>query len=119
MLLATVAAAGCGGDDKPAAEKPAASDPAPAAPANSDSVAISMKDIQFSPKQVKAKAGQTVTWTNDESVTHNVTATKGEDFKSKDFGQGGTYSYKLDKAGTIAYVCTIHPGMEGTITVTE
>jgi len=25
--------------------------------------------------------------------------------------------FKAEKAGTVAYVCTIHPGMEGTLTV--
>jgi plastocyanin len=78
-----------------------------------------MKNIQFVPKSVTAKVGQTVKWTNNDSVDHNVTATSGETFKSKTFGQGGTYSYKLDKAGTIKYVCTIHPGMDGTIVVTK
>jgi plastocyanin len=78
-----------------------------------------MKNIQFTPKSITAKVGQTVKWTNDDSVDHNVTATSGETFKSSTFGQGATYSHKLAKAGTIKYVCTIHPGMEGTIIVTK
>jgi len=78
-----------------------------------------MKNIQFAPKSVTAKVGQTVKWTNDDSVDHNVTATSGATFKSSTFGQGASYSQKLTKAGTIKYVCTIHPGMEGTIIVTK
>jgi len=78
-----------------------------------------MKNIQFAPKSVTAKVGQTVKWTNDDSVDHNVTATSGETFKSSNFGQGANYSHKLTKAGTVKYVCTIHPGMEGTIVVTK
>ena len=80
-------------------------------------LAVTMKNIQFLPKAVSAKVGQTVKWTNADSVDHNVTATKGEGFKSKAFGKGGTFSYKLDKPGKITYVCTLHPGMTGTITV--
>ena len=38
--------------------------------------------------------------------------------QGSDFGQGGTYTFKPTKAGTIAYVCTIHPGMTGTLNVT-
>src|SRR5215212_1724682 len=84
-----------------------------------DTVTIKMESIQFSPKSMTAKVGQTVKWENEDTVDHNVTADKGEDFKSKDFGQGGTYAYKLDEAGTIEYECTLHPGMVGTIKVTE
>ena len=32
---------------------------------------------------------------------------------------GDTFEYTPTKAGTIDYVCTIHPGQNGTITVTE
>ena len=48
---------------------------------------------------------------------HGVLAKTGATFKSSDFGQGATFSTKATKAGTITYVCTIHPGMTGTIVV--
>jgi plastocyanin len=78
-----------------------------------------MENISFSPKQATAKVGQTVTWTNADATDHNVKADSGASFTSKDFGKGGTYSTKLTKAGTIKYECTIHPGMEGTLSVTK
>ena len=80
---------------------------------------VAMQNIAFNPSTIHAKVGQTIKWTNDDSVDHNVTATSGETFKSSNFGQGSTYSTKLTKAGTIQYVCTIHPGMTGTIVVTK
>ena len=76
-----------------------------------------MQNIAFDPKAVTVKVGQKVTWTNDDSTDHNVTANSGADFKSKDFGSGGTFSFTPTKAGTINYVCTIHPGMTATLTV--
>jgi plastocyanin len=82
------------------------------------SVAIKMQNIAFAPNSTTVKVGQKVTWTNDDTTDHNVTATSGADFKSKDFGNGGTFSFTPDKAGTIKYVCTIHPGMNATLTVT-
>ena len=128
LALGGALVAGCGSSSSsssnsnsnstPAAAPPATSTPA-AAPAGGATIAVSMKNIQFVPKSVTAKVGQTVKWTNDDSVDHNVTATSGETFKSSTFGQGATYSHKLAKAGTIKYVCTIHPGMEGTIVVTK
>lgn len=82
-------------------------------------VKVKMQNIAFNPTSVTVKVGQTVTWVNDDSVTHNVTAQSGAAFKSKNFGQGGTYSFKATKPGTIKYVCTIHPGMDGTLIVTK
>ena len=49
----------------------------------------------------------------------DVTAQSGESFKSQNFGKGGTFSFTPTKAGTIKYVCTIHPGMDGTLTVVK
>jgi plastocyanin len=126
LALGGALVAGCGSSSSSSntssnstpAAAPATSTPA-AAPAAGGALAVSMKNIQFVPKSVTAKVGQTVKWTNDDSVDHNVTATSGETFKSNTFGQGATFSQKLTKAGTIKYVCTIHPGMEGTIVVTK
>ncbi|MEN3283482.1 MAG: hypothetical protein V7607_4622 [Solirubrobacteraceae bacterium] len=81
-------------------------------------VQIKMQNIQFSPKDTTVKVGDKVTWTNDDNTDHNVTADSGASFKSKDFGNGATFSFTADKAGTIKYECTIHPGMTGTLTVT-
>jgi plastocyanin len=90
---------------------------APAAP--SGAIAVTMKNIQFAPKQVTAKVGQTVTWTNDDSVAHNVTAVGGANFRSTNFGKGGSYRYRPTAPGKISYVCTLHPGMDATLTVTR
>ena len=127
LALGGALVAGCGGSSSSSsnsnsnstpAAAPATSTPA-AAPAAGGTVAVSMKNIQFAPKSVTAKVGQTIKWTNNDSVDHNVTAKSGATFKSSNFGQGGTYSFKPTKAGTITYVCTIHPGMDGTIIVTK
>jgi plastocyanin len=97
---------------------PATAPPAAPAPAG-QAIAVTMKNIQFAPKQVTAKVGQTVTWTNDDSVAHNVTAVGGASFKSANFGRGGTYKYRPTAPGKISYVCTLHPGMDATLTVTR
>jgi plastocyanin len=85
----------------------------------SGTVAISMKDIAFNPKTATAKIGEKVVWTNDDAVQHDVVAKSGATFKSKLFGQGATYAFTPTKAGTISYVCTIHPGMDGTLVVSK
>ncbi len=115
LCAGALLAAGCGSSSSSGSSGSSGA----SAPASGAAVAVKMSQIMFSPKTVSAKVGQTVTWTNEDSTAHNVTAQGGESFKSADFGQGKSYSYKVDKPGTIKYVCTIHPGMEGTITVTK
>jgi plastocyanin len=139
LLLAcfalAIVAAGCGGDDSDdggggdsgGAAAPAETEeqPAPSAEEPTDTGGggggggpqVSMKDIKFNPETLKIKAGQTVTWTNDDSVGHDVTA---DDFKSGDPGaidSGGTFEHTFKKAGTFDYVCSVHPGMEGKVEV--
>jgi plastocyanin len=82
-------------------------------------VTIAMKDIQFDPTSTTVKVGQKVTWTNEDSVDHNVTSQSGETINSGNFGQGHTFSFTPTKAGTINYVCTLHPGMEAKLVVTQ
>jgi plastocyanin len=120
FAVVALAAAGCGSSNN---SSTATSSTAPAAASTTagggGAVAIKMQNIAFDPKAVSVKVGQKVTWTNDDTVAHNVTATSGATFKSSDFNQGGTFSFTPTKAGTIKYVCTIHPGMDATLTVTK
>jgi plastocyanin len=109
-----LAAAGCGGGSDNGGGSTATSS---SSSASGGGVQIKMQNIQFSPKATTVKVGQKVTWTNDDSTDHNVTADSGADFKSKDFGNGATFEFTPDKAGTIKYECTIHPGMVATLTV--
>jgi plastocyanin len=115
--LVALAAAGCGGGNDNGGSTGSGSSSTPASSSSGGGVAIKMQNIQFAPKDVTVKVGQKVTWTNDDNTDHNVTAESGADFKSKDFGNGATFSFTPDKAGTIKYVCTIHPGMTATLTV--
>ena len=102
-----LAAAGCGGSSK----KSSSSTPA-AVPG-----AVVMKGLRFHPDNTTVQVGQKVTWTNDDNVDHNVTATHGAKFMSKAYSPGKSYSFTPRKAGTISYVCTLHPGMVGKLIV--
>lgn len=115
VLALTLGIAACGGDDDSGG---GGSTSTSAAASSGGGVTIKMQNIQFAPKDTTVKVGQKVTWTNDDSTDHNVTADSGADFKSKDFGKGSTFEFTADKAGTIKYECTLHPGMTGTLNVT-
>jgi plastocyanin len=78
---------------------------------------IEMKSLRFKPENVQVPVGQEIAWHNDESVPHDVKADSGASFSSKTFGKDGTFKWTPDKAGTVKYECTLHPGMEGEIDV--
>ena len=122
-----LAATGCGDDDdedsggsadQPAQttkEKPAAHGAAKGA------VEVGMQGIAFDPEHVTVKKGGTITWTNNESVAHDVTKEDGPgpDFSSGNgnMQEGDTFEQKFTAPGEINYVCTVHSNMTGTITV--
>jgi plastocyanin len=118
--------AGCGGSGgggygsaPKSSSTPASTSTAAPAPAQGATVQVTMMNTAFNPAQSTGKVGQTVKWTNQDGVPHNVTAVKGGSFKSKDLQPGQSYSYKLASAGTIQYVCTIHPNMTATLHVVK
>jgi plastocyanin len=124
LLLAVGAlAAGCGSSGGGSSSSSATSTPSDSGSSSGGSsggaVAVAMQNIAFSPTSVTVKVGQKITWTNKDTVAHNVTSRSGESVSSPTFGQGGTFSFTPTKAGTIDYTCTVHPGMNGKIVVTK
>jgi plastocyanin len=125
IVACGLVAAGCGSSnsDSSSSSNTKTQKAAPAAPTKKagKTAAVSMKNIQFSPKALTVAPGTTVKWTNDDSVNHDVTKTGGPGPKfasgSGNLAQGATYQQTLKTPGTIKYVCTVHPGMTGTITV--
>jgi plastocyanin len=117
----------CGGDDDDddggGGGGGAATTEEPAGGGGGGGANVSLKDIQFDPKDITVKAGETITFTNDESIPHDVHKQSGPggNFSSGPDGgmqQGDTFELKLDKPGKYDYVCHVHaPGMAGTITV--
>jgi plastocyanin len=82
--------------------------------------AVQIKNFAFSPATLTVKAGTTVTWTNQDTDAHTVTSTgSGGPLKSAALSTGQTYTYTFTTAGTYSYLCTIHPFMTATVTVTK
>ncbi|MEC3954064.1 cupredoxin family copper-binding protein [Nocardia sp. CDC153] len=89
---------------------------AAAAPAGPNAVTID--NFAFGPSSLTVKVGTTVTWTNHDEEPHTVVATDGT-FRSPTLGNNATYTFTFGKAGTFAYVCSIHPFMHATVVVTQ
>jgi len=82
--------------------------------------AVTIKNFAFAPAAITVKAGTTVTWTNQDTDAHTVTSRQGSGgpLASAALGTGQSYTYTFTKPGTYAYLCTIHPYMTATVTVT-
>jgi plastocyanin len=79
---------------------------------------IDVIDLAFSPRVATVSSGTTVTWENIGQIPHTVTA-KDESFDSGIMQTNGVFSWTFGEAGTYDYICTLHPGMEGSIVVTR
>jgi plastocyanin len=71
----------------------------------------------FSPNPLTVSAGATVTWVNNDSISHTATSNAGGTFDTGVIAPGGQVSKQFMSAGSFPYHCSIHPGMIATITV--
>ncbi len=77
---------------------------------------VFIQGMAFDRATLTVSVNTTVTWTNKDDVTHNVTSNNGT-FSSGSLTKGSTYSFTFTTAGTYNYICTIHPSMTGKIIV--
>jgi plastocyanin len=83
-------------------------------PPVTDGPTVTIEDMHFTPSQVTIEAGDTLTWVwNDGVMSHNVS---GDGFESETQSDG-SFSHTFDVPGDFPYVCTLHSGMRGTVTV--
>lgn len=79
-------------------------------------VAVAIADFAFSPADITATAGQTITFTNNDAAPH--TATLDDDScGTPNIAQGESNGLTFSTAGTYPFHCAVHPNMKGTITV--
>ncbi len=77
---------------------------------------VAMSGFAFDPATVTVEVGDSVTWENGDGVGHTATGSGGAfDTGTVSGGQSATVTF--DTAGTFAYVCTIHPTMQGSVVV--
>jgi plastocyanin len=77
---------------------------------------ILMDGTQFRPSEVEVHAGEAVVWVNQDPFPHNVASDAGQ-FHSGELSPGASWRFSPAARGTFRYVCTLHPGMTGTIHV--
>jgi plastocyanin len=77
----------------------------------------------YTPDSIEIIAGDTVSWSNDDTAAHTVTSgtPEGPDgiFDSSLFMAGSTFEFTFDDVGTYPYFCMVHPWMTGEVIVNE
>jgi len=134
-MTGTVRVVASGAPDSQPATPPASSPaPAPAqqnaAPArDAKTYNVKIADYAFAPANLSIATGDVVKWSWTGSDTnHTVTSTAGEaetyeshpGLKISEVLKapaGGSFSHTFTHEGTFTYICRVHPGMKGKITV--
>jgi plastocyanin len=115
-MLAVLTACGSGSSGGGATPAPAPGTASTgSAPAGGGST-VEIKNFMFAPMTLTVSAGTTVTWKFDDSTQHTVVADDNS-FSSSALANGQTFTHTFATAGTVAYHCSIHPFMTGTIIV--
>ena len=128
IILAIIAVLAIGGVvlfmQRPASNNQPAPPPANNLPANNPPItenpkeySVSLQGFAFSPSTLTIKKGDTVTWTNLDSIEHTVTSDSGNELDSALLSKGQAYSHTFDTAGTFGYYCIRHPNMKAKIIV--
>ncbi|MDQ3947424.1 MAG: plastocyanin/azurin family copper-binding protein [Actinomycetota bacterium] len=102
----------------------------PPAPARAADAAVFMAQVRFQPPDVQVNVGGTVTWSNKDSMAHDVTADDGSFDSSPTceaatgtgcVAPGRTWAHTFRQAGRFPYHCQLHgspgKGMTGVVTV--
>jgi plastocyanin len=134
IALTVLAVASCGGgDDDDTATEPngeasgattdtgdAQSGGSAAAPSGDAARAerVEIVDFAYDPDPVTIEEGGKVIWLNKDSAPHTATADDGS-FDTGTLEEGKLKSESFKEPGTYAYICTIHPDMQGTVEVVE
>lgn len=101
--------------------------------AETSTLTVEIRNLQFTPAEMTIAAGTTVTWINLDPVDHDVTSgvsvvgrkTRGMEqtkfpdnvFASGLFGQDKSFSITFDAEGEYNYYCDVHPFMVAKILV--
>jgi plastocyanin len=87
-----------------------------AAPASTATTTVQIKRSGFVPANVTINQDDAVTWTNADTIDHQVVANSGS-FVSQILNPGKTYTHTFGGGGTFHYHDGLHPTLKGTVTV--
>ena len=77
---------------------------------------VVMAATAYAPLTLTVRRGDSVEWINKDPFPHTVTCAGV--FDSQSIAEGARWTYRADRRGRLAYTCTFHPNMNGTLVVT-
>lgn len=102
---------------------------------NQMNVSMDIADFKYEMPNIKVRVGTTVTWTNQDTVKHNVMREHDDDDVAHDpptidevdpdefvgplLAKGESYSFTFKEVSASPYHCSPHPDMKGSVTVVE
>lgn len=78
---------------------------------------VVIKDFAFTPANLQIKAGDTVTWVNQDSAQHSAWESTNNAFDIGLLSTGQSASLTFARAGAFNYRCRPHGNMRGSITI--
>ena len=87
-----------------------------AAPASSATTTVQIKLSGFTPASVTINQDDSITWTNTDTITHQVVANNGG-FASPILNPGKSWTRSFPRGGTYRYHDSLHPSLKGTVVV--
>ena len=120
-MTGTVTVTGSGGGAPPPATPTPEPTPKPDDPdANPGSAAndVVIREFEFTPTELTVDEGASVTFDNQGSAGHTVTADDGA-FDSGLITPGSSWEHTFASSGTFAFICAFHPQMAATIRVRD
>lgn len=77
---------------------------------------VRIDNFAFIPERLVVRAGETVTWLNEDDIPHAIAASN-KTFRSRALDTDDKYSFTFTTPGVYEYFCSMHPHMKATIVV--
>lgn len=77
---------------------------------------VKIEAMQFGPASLEVRAGDRVAWKNADPFPHTATSVDRK-FDSGNMAAEKTWTWTARQKGVYPYICTLHPGMKGVVTV--
>ena len=80
---------------------------------------VEIRGMTFHPDTITVTRGDTIVWINQDIVPHTATALAEPKWDTGPLVRGAAGRYVARRAGTIAYLCALHPVMRAILIVKE
>ena len=78
---------------------------------------LAIKNFEYSEVALRIRKGDTIVWTNLDTVAHTVSSDTGGELDSDTLVRGETFMHTFNSRGVFGYHCKMHPSMKGKVIV--